>query len=123
MRGLDFGIDPGHMTFTSDGQGSLPLFDKGGKLIGLDVGRVSSLYESVKELILQHEIKIEEALLPITKNPANILKLKNKGEISQGKDADLVFVDETSYEITDVIAMGSLMMREGEILNRGTFEK
>ncbi len=123
VRGLDFGIEASHMTFTSDGQGSLPLFDKGGKLVGLDVGSVSSLYESVKELILQHEMKIEEALLPITKTPANILKLKNKGEISQGKDADLVFVDEVSYEITDVIAMGSVMMRDGEILKRGTFEK
>ncbi len=123
VRGIVEGVDASQMTFSSDGQGSLPLFDKTGQLMGLDVGKVSSLYDSVKELILQHELSIEEALLPITKSPARILKLKNKGEIGIGKDADMVFVDEKSFEITDVIAKGHFMMCDGQIIKRGTFEK
>lgn len=123
FTGLSEGVDLNHMTFSSDGQGSLPLFDESGKLTGLDVGRVSSLYESVKELILIHKMDIEDALKPITLNPAKILKLDKKGEIAVGKDADLVFVDRESYEIKDVYARGRCMMKDGNFVVKGTFEK
>ncbi len=122
-RGIVEGVDASNMTFSSDGQGSLPQFDQAGQLKGLDVGKVSSLYESVKELIANYNMDIEEALKPITTNPAKILKLKTKGEIAVGFDADLVFVDAKSYDIQDVFAKGVHMMKDGAFLVKGTFEK
>ena len=121
--GLDKGVPSSQMTFSSDGQGSLPRFNVNGNLEGLDVGKVTSLYESVKELILNHEMSVEEALRPITCNPAKLLKLKGKGMLEIGSDADFVLVDQVTYVINDVFANGQQMMRDGELLIKGTFEK
>ena len=48
--------------------------------------------------------------------------LKNKGKIEAGKDADLVLVDENTLEIKTVISMGKLMIKDGEVIVKGTFE-
>lgn len=122
-QGLAEGVEEFRMTFSSDGQGSLPIFDLEGKLLGLDVGRVTSLYESVVQLITEHEMDIENAIRPITINPSRLLKLKNKGEIAIGMDADIVLVDKNNLRISDVFANGKYMMKNFEVIAKGTFEK
>ena len=111
-----------NVTFSSDGNGSMPTFDENGKLIKVEVCSVASLYEEVKECIKTYNIPIEEAIKVITSNVAKVLKLKNKGSIETGKDADLVLVNENSLEIDTVIAMGKLMVKDGEVIIKGTFE-
>lgn len=120
---LDKGGNPSNVTFSSDGQGSLPLFDEKGKTIGLEIGKVSSLYEAVLDCIRKQHMTIEEALLPITQNPANIYKLKGKGQIAEGYHSDLVLVKEDTLEINMVFAKGKLMVKEGEALVKGVFER
>lgn len=120
---LDKGVPSSQMTFSSDGQGSLPIFDDKGVLTGLDVGRVTSLYESVKELIVLHQMPIEEALRPITLNPSKLLNLKGKGVLDLGSDADFVLVDSKTLNIVDVFSQGVGMMRDGKLIKKGTFEK
>ncbi|WP_102264349.1 beta-aspartyl-peptidase [Mesobacillus jeotgali] len=120
-RMLEAGVDIGQITFTSDGQASLPDFDKDGELIGLQIGQVSSLYEAVKEAVLTEGIPLETAIRVITANPAAILKLKQKGRIEAGLDADLVLLDE-NHEIETVIAMGKVMVENGRPTVKGTFE-
>lgn len=120
---LDKGIDTSVVTFTSDGQGSLPGFDENGNMSRIDVGKVTSLYDSVKDAIVKDEIDISLAIAVITSNPARIYGLKTKGNIEQGKDADLVLVDKTSYEIDTVIAKGQIMIKDKEIKIKGTFER
>ena len=110
-----------NVTFSSDGNGSMPIFDDKGKLIKIGICSVASLYEEVKECIKTYNIPIEEAIKVITSNIAKILKLKNKGCIEVGKDADLVLVDEKTLEIKTVIAMGELMVKDGEVTVKGTF--
>lgn len=121
--GIDKGVASTQMTFSSDGQGSLPLFDTSGVFKGLDVGKVSSLYDSVLELLKDHKMPLEKALLPVTLNPANILKLKRKGCIQVGADADMLLIDKEDYQIKDVFARGQKMMVDGKIVKKGTFEK
>ena len=58
----------------------------------------------------------------ITSNPARILKLKGKGELVAGADADIVFVDPDDLTITGVIAKGQWLMRDGVPVVKGTFE-
>jgi len=120
-RMLDAGVDAGHITFTSDGQGSLPSFDAQGRLHRLEVGRVTSLFAEVRDAVRQERVPLDTALTCITANPARILKLKGKGQIAAGADADLVLLDQ-ALEIRGVIAKGRWLMRDGEPQVRGTFE-
>lgn len=119
---LDCGVEINHITFSSDGNGSMPVFDDKGHLVGLGICSVKSLYGEVKESIKTHNVKIEDALMVITSNVANVLKLKNKGTIEAGKDADFVLVNEDTLEIDKVIAMGKLVVDNGEAIVKGTFE-
>lgn len=116
------GIPVERVSFTSDGQGSLPFFDEKGEYRGLEVCKVVSLYKEVRDAIIDEKIPIEIAITVITSNPARNLKLTNKGRIQVGKDADLVLLDE-SLEIDTVIARGQIMIRNKEIIAKGTFEK
>ncbi len=111
-----------NVTFSSDGNGSMPIFDDKGKLIKIGICSVSSLYEEVKECIKTYKIPIEDALKVITSNVSKVLKLYNKGSIECGKDADLVLVNEDTLEIDTVIAMGKIMVKNGEAIIKGTFE-
>ena len=119
---LEEGVSPKNITFSSDGQGSLPKFDKEGNFIGLGVGKVTSLYEEVKDAILDEGVSMDKALMTITSNPANILKLYRKGYIKEGMDSDVVLIDKDTLEIDTVIAMGRVMILEGEVIVKGTFE-
>lgn len=119
---LEEGVSPKNITFSSDGQGSLPKFDKEGNFIGLGVGKVISLYEEVRDAILDEGVSMDKALMTITSNPANILKLHRKGYIKEGMDGDIVLIDKNTLEIDTVVAMGRIMILEGEVIVKGTFE-
>ncbi|MDN5341902.1 MAG: hypothetical protein PWP28_777 [Oceanotoga sp.] len=117
---LEKNIPIENITFTSDGQGSLPKFDSKGNFIGLDIGKSSSLYGEVKNAIIKENIPIEKAIKVITENPAKILKLKNKGTIEEQKDADIVILDK-DLEINTVISMGKIMIENKKIKVKNTF--
>lgn len=119
---LEAGVDPAHITFTSDGQGSLPRFDEAGRLCGLDVGRVTSLFVAVRDAVQRECVPLDVALQVITVNPARILKLRRKGQVAAGADADLVLLTPDALEIRGVIAKGDWLMKDGEAVAKGTFE-
>lgn len=120
---LDAGVPADHVTFSSDGQGSLPVFGPGGALLGLGVGKVASLYREMRDAVLTDGVPLEEALKPVTSTPAFLLKLEHKGIIAENADADLVLADSDTMEIDTVIAKGRLMISGKEILVKGTFER
>ena len=119
---LEAGVPEHKITFSSDGQGSMPIFGKDGAFLGLGVGRVTSLYREVRDAILTEGVEISKALKTVTANPADLLKLTGKGRIAPGKDADLVLVDRDSLHIHTVLAKGRLMVKEGAAAQKGTFE-
>lgn len=119
---LEAGVEVTQITFTSDGQGSLPVFDAQGRLQRLDVGRVTSLWGEVRDAVFHEQIPLETALQVVTANPARALKLGGKGGIVAGADADLVLLDPRSLEVRGVIARGQWLMRDGEVVVKGTFE-
>lgn len=119
---LKSGIDIKHITFSSDGNGSMPVFDTNGKLVGLGICSVETLYREVKESIKQHGVSIEDAIKVITANVAEFLKLDSKGKILKGMDADLVIVDEDSLEIDKVIAKGKIVTQGGKAIIKPTFQ-
>ncbi|MEY9866922.1 beta-aspartyl-peptidase [Peribacillus sp. RS7] len=119
---LEEGIPVGHITFSSDGQASLPFFNIHGEYAGLQVGKVSSLYHEVRDSVLEEGIPLETALKVITTNPAQVLKLSNKGSIQIGKDADIVLLQKETLSIATVVARGKVMVEKGVPLIKGTFE-
>lgn len=120
---LDAGVPADHVTFSSDGQGSLPVFGPDGAFLGLGVGKVTSLYREMKDAVLMDGVPLEDALRPVTSNPAFLLKLEHKGKIAENADADLVLADSDTMEIDTVIAKGRLMISGKVILVKGTFER
>jgi beta-aspartyl-dipeptidase (metallo-type) len=119
---LERGVSINQITFSSDGQASLPYFNEDGDFAGLQIGRVSSLFKEVRSSVLDERIPLELALQVITSNPARILKLKNKGEVREEKDADLVLLDKEKLTIDTVIAKGKVMVEGGVPIIKGTFE-
>jgi len=119
---LEAGVEASHITFTSDGQGSLPRFDQHGRLQGLDVGHLTSLFAAVSDAVRREKVPLDLALQVITLNPARILKLRRKGQVATGADADVVLLDPATLDIRGVIAKGEWLMKDGGALAKGTFE-
>jgi beta-aspartyl-dipeptidase (metallo-type) len=121
-RMLDASVAVSQITFTSDGQGSLPRFDAHGRLQGLDVGRVTTLFAAVRDAVQRERVPLETALEVITSNPARILKLRGKGRVAADADADLVLLTPDTLEIRGVIAKGRWLMKDGAAVVKGTFK-
>ena len=121
-RMLEAGVDPGQITFTSDGQGSLPDWDRNGRLQDISVGRVTSLFPAVREAVQDEGLPLETALRVITANPARILKFRSKGQLAPGMDADVVLLSAKDLEVRSVVAKGRLLMKAGRPLTKGRFE-
>jgi beta-aspartyl-dipeptidase (metallo-type) len=120
---LEAGIPIEHITFTSDACGSLPGFDPvTGELIKVETGLPSANLRELRDAVLVEGLPLETALRVLTSNPANILKLKQKGRIVIGLDADLVLLNE-NLDIHSVFALGQLVVDTGVLLKRGMYEK
>ena len=123
MAAREAGVDFDLISFSSDGQGSLPDFNEKGELVGLKVGKVTSLYDEVKKILYSEDFELGEIIPLITSSPAKAIGLDNKGKIGVGFDADLVIVDKDDYSIDKVFASGKLMVDGGNPLITGTFEE
>lgn len=115
------GVPLEHITLSSDGCGSLPQFDARGELVRLVSGRPSTLFQEVVDLWLREGLPLEQALLPATANPAAILKLPGKGRLAEGADADILLIDDQG-QMVHLMAKGQFLVRDSQILKKGTFE-
>ena len=120
-RLLRAGVPAERITFTSDGQGSLPDFDAAGRLVGLSVGRVTSLHEEFRDAVKVDGVGFPEALKVLTSSPADLLKLPHKGRLAPGLDADLLLLRPETLALDTVIARGNLLMRGGRMIVKPTF--
>jgi len=107
---LEAGVPDTHITFTSDGCGSLPTFDAEGRLVRIDMGLPSSILREIKESVQDEGLLPETALKVATSNPATILKLKGKGSIAAGNDADILVLNH-DFGIRYLMAMGKIVTK------------
>jgi beta-aspartyl-dipeptidase (metallo-type) len=118
---MNAGVPLEHITMTSDGNGSLPNFDKNGELVKLDMGQPHSIFVELIDAVVNEKLPLDKALKVVTSNVAQILKLKAKGFIQVGRDADLVILN-GDYSINDVFARGVHMVKDKKALHKGTYE-
>jgi beta-aspartyl-dipeptidase (metallo-type) len=118
---LDQKLPKSRLTVSSDGSGCLPVFDARGRLISMDVGRPSLLAATLRALVKSGR-ELSDVLPFFTTNVAELLRLPGKGRIASGADADLLVLGEDAC-IAWVIARGRVMVREGEPVVKGAFEK
>lgn len=120
LRYFDAGLPPERITVSSDAGGCLPCFDADGHVSHMDVGDSGALLGTLREM-LGRGVPLQRALPPFTANVTRLLRLPQKGRIAAGEDADLVVLDETGAA-HDVIVRGSVHVRAGRVVRRGTFE-
>lgn len=107
------------VTISSDSNGSLPVFDQAGNLIGLTIATQKDLMLNFRSLIQRKILAMEDCIRLFSTNAASFYKLPSKGEIKPGKDADLILLNK-DFELRDVYSRGIRMMAEGKLLVRGT---
>jgi beta-aspartyl-dipeptidase (metallo-type) len=117
---LAAGVPPEHVTFSSDGCGSLPIFDDKGNLLSLASGKPKAIFTELIDAVHQEKFPLEKALPVVTSNVAAILKLRGKGRIAVGMDADLLLLDEEDH-IRHLMANGHWLIQNGEIVRHGFF--
>lgn len=114
--------DMSKLTISTDGNGSLPVFNEEGELLGLGVASTRTMFEQLIKTIKAGKLTVEEALRLVTANTAEALKLENKGVIAEDSDADFLVLSKDTYEIEHVIAKGQHMLENGKVIVKGTFE-
>lgn len=114
--------DMAQLTVSSDGNGSLPTFNERGEMTGFGVATQQSLFDQIWRTIHDHQMPIEDILPLVTTNTARALALSHKGQVREQFDADLLVVDPDTFTLQHVFAKGQQMLRDGEVIVKGTFE-
>lgn len=113
-------VDRSRITLSSDSNGSMPKWNENHEMIGIGVGKMTTLFKTVRATI-DLGMPLEEILPTITSNVADGLLLPHKGRVKAGCDADIVLLNE-DLSIDSVFAKGRKMMEGSEVLVKGTFE-
>ncbi|HAQ41433.1 MAG TPA: beta-aspartyl-peptidase, partial [Clostridiales bacterium] len=120
-RLIEEGVSMDNFTLSSDGQGSMPIFNEKKEYVGIGIGKSTCLIKAIKECVYCESIPLETAIRAITSNPAKILKLNGKGRIEPDMDADLCLLDE-NLDVDTVVAKGKMMVENKKPVVYGIFE-
>ena len=121
LTALEKGVPLQRMTFSSDGNAGVRRTDPAK---GIDTYTIAPLHlnlEQTVKLITEGGLAPEAAFSLITANAATAMKLRGKGRIATGFDADFCLFDER-YNLLSVIARANVMMERGSIVRKGNFE-
>ena len=108
------------VSVSSDANGSLPVFDDNGNLVGLDVANQKPLLEQLATIVRDGILELAEATALFTANPAAFYGLHRKGRLAPGADADLILLD-PDLRLVHTIARGRRAVTDGTVVLRGTF--
>ena len=116
------GVPMDKVTISSDGQGSWSNYDAAGNLTEMGVSSVDTMYRQVVYQVQNENMSLEEALSLGTRYVAKALEVyPKKGAVHEGSDADVLVLN-GDLSMNTVIARGSLMMQDGVLLKKGTYE-
>jgi len=118
---VESGADLTHVCFSSDGNGSMPKFDEKKNLIGMGVGDPASILAAIGDCLRHEVVSAENAFAFASTNPAFWLGLPGKGKVEKNYDADIMVLN-PDFTLRSLVARGRVMMRDGQVLVKGTFE-
>lgn len=118
---LDSGAPLDRITMSTDGNGGRAIIDQQKNVVGIYKNEIDFLFSEMKALIHEEGVEMEKALPMITSNPSAIYRLKGKGTLAKGKDADVIILSQ-NLEIDTVIAKGKTVVVKGEALTKSFFE-
>lgn len=107
---------------SSDGNGSVPVFNEHHEIISISQGKYTSLLVTIKELVQRDQLPLSDALKLLTSNVADYWKLNRKGRIQEGYDADLLVFDQ-DLNLHSVFAKGVQMVDKGKVCVKGFYEQ
>jgi beta-aspartyl-dipeptidase (metallo-type) len=121
---LENGARSENITFSSDGNGSMPKFDEAGRFASMGVAPITAVLDTLLELWDDRDFDTEAVLAMASSNPAAQLNLARKGRIEKGMDCDLLVIDGTkgARRLRHVVSKGLVMMKDGAVCVKGTFE-
>ena len=102
---LDEGVPLDKMTFSSDGRGGVKRENPATGEITYTPAPLNLNLKEMINLVRNNILPLEDALRLITTNPAKNMKIKRKGTLKAGYDADIVILND-QMEIDQVISMG-----------------
>lgn len=102
---LDNGGNPEQLTISTDASITSP----------------KNMHRQIRACVLEHKFPIEQMLAFVTANTAKVLKLKQKGHLKEGKDADVLILHKESLEIRDVISNGRHLFKNGKLVFKERF--
>lgn len=121
-QALDAGVPLDRITMSTDGNGVHSFFAADGSIERVELWELGTLYEEVRDLVVEEKLALEQAILPVTLNVARLLRLDDrKGRVRPGADADLVLLDDR-VRIVDVYARGRRVVENGQPCVTGWFE-
>ncbi|MBP2633058.1 MAG: isoaspartyl dipeptidase IadA [Firmicutes bacterium] len=120
-KALVKGVPLTQITMSSDGNGSMPIFDEKGNTIGVGVASQASMLEEVRDMVQAEGISLSDAVQIVTSNVAHVLKLRHKGTITIGADADILVINK-EFHLKEVWCKGQHMVENGKPIVFGTFE-
>ena len=111
------------ITLSSDSNGSFPQWSKDGqRVVAMGVGKMETLFDTIRRLVREQEVDLSTAVSIITKNVAEALQIfPAKGFIGKDADADMVLLDD-ELNITDVLARGKIMVRNGVLTAKNYYD-
>ena len=102
------------VTMTSDGNGSAPIWDELGNMIGMGKGSSKVLLADLKKATQRGVIPFEETLRTMTTIPAAVYGLKNSaGTIVENGTANFAILDE-NLDLVETILNGKLVWMKGK---------
>ena len=105
-------VSPERITISSDANGSMPVWDENKNLIGMGIGKMDTLFSTIKELY-EKGMDFSLALSFVTKNVAHSIGQDGrKGIVRNGADADFVLLDKDMHMDT-VYARGKAVVQHG----------
>ena len=122
MKALEAHVPLDRITFSSDGRGGVRRTNPETKETTYRPAPLHLNLQEMTLLVKEGLLPLEQALTLITSNPARNLKLRTKGRIDIGFDADLCFLD-SELQLTHVIARGKLALKDKEVIKKGRYEE
>ncbi|HUQ87021.1 MAG TPA: amidohydrolase family protein [Vicinamibacterales bacterium] len=102
---FDHGGDTDHLTASSDASITSP----------------QGLFDEIRRCVTELRMPLERVLPIVTSNTARVLKLRQKGRIATGADADVIALRQGSLELVAVVSRGRVLLDQGRPTVRETW--